>query len=72
MGGRTDDLRKIPLVRYSWNEAILKKKPERADKKVERNGEIQRLHREGVSISEIGRRYGISRQRVFQIVTGKK
>lgn len=33
----------------------------------ERNAEIQRLRAEGVTLAEIGRKFGITRQRVHQI-----
>lgn len=40
--------------------------------KVERNKEIKELRKKGVTLIEIGRRYGISKQRVYCIVNKKR
>ena len=59
-----DELLKSPFTRsYLYN---LRRGSSNA--KTKRNEEIKELHKTGVSLSEIGRKYGISRQRVFQII----
>lgn len=63
MAGIMDEWLKNPLVRY-----YLYGCKKRGHKELERNKEIRELHKNGMSLSEIGRKYGISRQRVFQIV----
>ena len=37
-----------------------------------RNAAMRRMHSQGASLAEIGRKYGISRERARQIVNGKK
>ncbi len=61
-----DDWLKNPLVRY-----YLYDYKKRGHKELKRNDEIRELHKNGMSLSEIGRKHGISRQRVFQIVNKK-
>lgn len=40
--------------------------------KTERKNEIRRLYADGVSIVELARAFGISKQRVDQIIKGKR
>ena len=42
------------------------------NKKPERNREILKLRAQGMTLEEIGARFGISRQRVHEIVTKRK
>lgn len=53
-------------VRYS----LYHNNPRR--KKQKRNDEIMDLYKDGCSLAEIGRKYGISRQRVYQITHKKE
>lgn len=65
---KIDELLKSPFTCYYVYEA----KKRRDIKNRERNNEMKELYRNGMSFADIGRKYGISRQRVFQIVKGRK
>ena len=58
--GRAALLEALP----DWEWGPLPPGPQAQD---ERNAEIRRLRAEGVTLAEIGRRFGITRQRVHQI-----
>lgn len=68
MSETIDELLKHPLTRYYLHQI---KRGSTLEKK-KRNDEINALYKNGVTISEIGRKYGISRQRVFQIIHNRR
>ena len=57
----------VPETRAHRLEVIRVKRP-RPDKKEKRNEEMRTQYKDGKTLTELARIYGISRQRVFQIV----
>lgn len=56
-----------PLARCIYDVADTKQAIQQS-----RNAEILRLHKSGMSMIEIGKRYGIARQTVHSVVTRRK
>lgn len=52
----------------SWQWGPVRPGPKSKDEVLERNNDIGRLHESGMSLASIAKRYGLSRQRVHQIV----
>jgi DNA-binding NarL/FixJ family response regulator len=46
--------------------------PKSNTKKTKRNAEIQALHAQGMSIPELARKFGVSEQRIHQILRGRR
>ncbi|HMN11322.1 MAG TPA: helix-turn-helix domain-containing protein [Bellilinea sp.] len=41
-------------------------------KQIDRNAEIRALYAQGMSVPELAKRYGISKNRVYQVLRGKR
>lgn len=66
-------------VSYSWmwnylydNKIVTGGKPKAVNAKPDRNKQVMELHGSGMSVTGIARRFGISKQRVSQIIKAAK